>query len=243
MHRNVAFARPRRARRAVAVAFTGLLVAVGAALAQAPAADAGGLGHLPGTSKVSICQATGDRTNPYVKLDLDVLVALKLSHGGHRGPSFSGKLDKKISWGDVIPPFELDLGKGHFGGKNWDKTGKDIHDRGCKCPDSDTPGPTVPTPGTRPGTPTTRPETPPTTVKPVDTRPATTAPRASTTAAPAPTTTVTVKSGVVTTTPPTTAGTGTLPVTGSGSGLLAGVGLVLCAAGAAVLVLRKRSVA
>src|SRR3954451_5442490 len=192
MVHNVASARPARRWKAAALAAT-VLAVVGLSAGPASAGGSRGL-DLHKVKKVSICRATGDRANPYTKVDVDVdlSTALHLSRNGQAGPAFSGKHSRDKAWGDVIPPFEL-IGGGHFGGKNWDDAGGSIAARGCRCPDADKPDhpdkpdpPDKPSPGPKP-TPDTKPSAP---------TPPVTHPVAST-VAPAPTPTSTA--------PPTTA--------------------------------------
>jgi LPXTG-motif cell wall-anchored protein len=234
MVHHTRFARPRRGRRPVLLAAAGMLLLIMGAAWSSPASAGGrseGEGHQALSKKISVCQATGDSEVPYAKVDMDVLTALHKSRNGQSGPVFSDKMGDDEKWGDVIPEFDLG-GEGHFGGKNFGEEGKKLISQNCVCqgkkPPHDKPKP----PGTKPEKPV--PPTKPVVTKPVVTKPATTAPPAA-----KPTTTVAVKG--VSTVAPTTVAAGSLPVTGSSSGLLVAVGLLLTAAGAGVLVLRRRS--
>ena len=88
-------------------------------------------------NKVTICHATGSKTNPYVVITPDAsgVIDGHYAHQDHR---------------DIIPAFDY-VGKDkvvhHFPGQNWTAEGQAIFNNGCKVPKpgqttGSTPGPT-----------------------------------------------------------------------------------------------------
>jgi len=75
-------------------------------------------------NKVTICHATGSKTNPYVVITPDAsgVIDGHYAHQDHR---------------DIIPPFDY-VGKDkvvhHFPGQNWTPEGQAIFNNGCKVP-------------------------------------------------------------------------------------------------------------
>jgi LPXTG-motif cell wall-anchored protein len=234
MGQHFSMARKGVRRRSTALAVAGTLAAVVGALTVATAVGATGLhghGGAPMPHKIDVCHATGSSTNPYVKVSVDDDSIVKMGHGGHEGPVFNADMGEHDKWGDIVPPFDLG-GASKFGGQNWSGEGKGIFEKGCVCPGKTPhPGPTKPH-GSVPVPPPTKPGKP-TTTKPGSAAPTTTTKPggAATTVAPTPTT-VAVKNT-------TAASESSLPVTGSSSGLMIAVGVLLMAAGGGMLVLRR----
>jgi hypothetical protein len=211
---------------------------------EPPAAS--GHGHVPGpratgAHKVTICHATGSRTNPYVKITVDDDAIVREGHGGHGGPLFSPDLGVHEKWGDVIPPFDFGP-DARYDGDNWSTEGRVLLGGDCKGgEDTDHNGP----PGSKPDhpgnskPPHTQPEHPQGPGTPGSTKPGNGhgGPKPSTTAPPS--TAAAVKDASVTA-PPTTAVSSSLPVTGVQAGGLVAVSMALLGSGIAVMVIRRR---
>jgi LPXTG-motif cell wall-anchored protein len=201
--------------RSATLAVAGTMIAVLGALTVATSVGATGLkGHLGGGGPHKVTLCRA--TGNAENPYAKVEVDEDDAKKGHDGPVFAPGMGDKDNWGDVVP-----------GGKNWSHEGMEVFSKGCVCPWAKPPKPEKPTPGT----------------KPHDTKPPVTKPGGPTPTMPMPpkpTPTTAVKPVVQT--PPTTVA-GTLPITGSNSGLLAFAGLVLMGAGAGLLVLRQRTIA
>jgi len=99
-----------------------------------------GKGH-GGEHKVTLCHATHSSTNPYVMITVDHHAVTIAGHGDHDGPVHTPTMDRRIRWGDVIPPFDLG-GDAVYAGMNWTAEGQAIYSNDCNVP-SDA-GTTVP---------------------------------------------------------------------------------------------------
>jgi hypothetical protein len=172
---------------------------------------------------VTICHATGSRSNPYVKITVDDDAIVHEGHGSHEGPIFSPSLPKGADWGDVIPPFDFGP-DAKFAGLNHNAQGKALLETGCDMP-GDEPG-KPDNPGTKPDGHGAKPD------NPGSKKPGATEKGATTT-------TVAVK-GATAESPSTSTPSGGLPITGARSTVLAGIALLLVAAGAGVMILRRR---
>jgi len=175
--------------------------------------------HAP----ITLCHATDSRTNPYVKITVDIASTAFAGHEGHLGPIFSSQLPKGTKWGDIIPP-KSDNGQFSVTPRNWNGEGQTLLRNGCNFPHPTT------------TTTTTEPEQTTTTTEPQVT---------TTTLEPTTTTTVLIPPITATTTPgkplrpqtfsaPPPAPPSTLPFTGAGDGILGGIGAALVAGGAAL---------
>src|SRR5438270_13753604 len=105
-----------------------LLVAIGAAALAAGLAASMAVGGNPNNAhnKVTICHATGSKTNPYVRITPDA-AGVVAGHAAHQ--------DMR----DIIPPFDYKDSGGnlhHFPGQNWDAQHQAIYNNGCKLPGS-----------------------------------------------------------------------------------------------------------
>jgi hypothetical protein len=254
MGHHIALTRRGVRRRSTALAIAGTATAVIGAIAitttAGTAGTAGETGRGGESHRVTLCHATGSRTNPYVTITVDDDAIVRQGHGGHEGPIFSSALAEHEKWGDVVPAF--DFGEGaRFDGLNWSGAGRALLADDCGAghggptppgsqpdhttrPDHTTKPDHTPEPE-HPGTKPEHPGTPPP-------KPSTTVPGAPTTAVATtagPRTTVAVK-GVSETAPPITGMPDTLPITGTRSGLLAGVGTLLLAVGLGLVFLRRR---
>lgn len=93
----------------------------------------------PNDPSVDICHATSADTNPYgpnpQTVNASSIVTGPNGHDTHTGPVFDGVVS---SWGDIIPPFDYDLGDGpqHYSGLNWDTAGQAIWNNGCQPVDN-----------------------------------------------------------------------------------------------------------
>lgn len=151
---------PRRVFRRIAVAGAAVL-AVGAvsvpmlasasAVTPSKATAATVTPQKTGDHKITLCHATASKTNPYVKVTVDVSSAgvIRGGHAKHTGPVFDPAEPVK-GWGDVIPPYDYTKSNGavvHVAGLNWTTDGRAIYDAGCKVvtPPADV-HVTVPTP-------------------------------------------------------------------------------------------------
>jgi hypothetical protein len=110
------------------MAFAGVCAAV---------ASGGGGGKNP-HNKVTICHATGSKSNPFVEITPDAsgVIDGHYPHQDHR---------------DIIPPFDYKDSAGnthHFPGQNWTAQGQAIFNNGCKIPGSTTTGTTTTSPVT-----------------------------------------------------------------------------------------------
>jgi LPXTG-motif cell wall-anchored protein len=251
MGRHVSSARRGARRRSVALALAGTTTAIvgviaittTAGTAGTPPDRGNGAPPSPGPHKVTLCHATGSRTNPYVAITVDDDAIVREGHGGHAGPLFAPDLPDHEAWGDVVPAF--DFGPGAvYGGDNWSDAGRQLLAAGCRVPKDDGGHPGGP-PATRPDHPGGKP--PHTTPE----HPAHPGPPASTpgngqgggpktTAAPTPTT-VAVKGASVAAPPTTAVSSSSLPVTGAPAGALVAAALALMGAGAGVMALRRRA--
>lgn len=122
-------------------AMASLVIAVaGAAGAAIPIAAFGGQPNNA-HNKVTICHATGSKSNPYVRITPDA-AGVVAGHAAHQ--------DQR----DIIPPFDYYDSGGtlhHFPGQNWTAEGQAIFNNGCKAPKPGRPG-TPPPPSTTPVT-------------------------------------------------------------------------------------------
>ena len=118
--------RMRRGR--VAAVAGGIAAAVGVAMSLGVAMPAGATPGDP--HQITLCHATGSRSNPYVQVTVDVASVLgDHGHGGHTGPVFSPDLDKHVAWGDIIPAFDYGPGEQYPGMNLAD--GQATLDAGC----------------------------------------------------------------------------------------------------------------
>jgi uncharacterized repeat protein (TIGR01451 family) len=86
--------------------------------------------------RVTICHATNSNNNPYVT-EHPAKDGKVSGHADHTGPVWDATLKaRKISWGDIIGPFDYTDGNvtKHFGGLNWTTAGQAIFNNGCKAP-------------------------------------------------------------------------------------------------------------
>ncbi|MFD2094112.1 hypothetical protein [Blastococcus deserti] len=86
-----------------------------------------------GDDKVTLCHATGSRTNPYVQ----ITVAAAGAYNGH----YSQHADNGL--GDIIPPFTF---QGRTYSLNWDADGQATFAAGCVTTTPQNPGPQNPGP-------------------------------------------------------------------------------------------------
>lgn len=85
---------------------------------------------------VTICHATTSDNNPYVT-EHPAKDGKVSGHADHTGPVWDATLKaQKISWGDIIPPFDYTDGNQvkHYDGLNWTTAGQAIFNNGCKAP-------------------------------------------------------------------------------------------------------------
>jgi LPXTG-motif cell wall-anchored protein len=204
---------------------------------------------------VTLCHRTDSYSNPYEEFTVDVASVLgEDGHDSHNGPVFYPEIPKHTEWGDIIPAFDFGPGE-QYAGKNVPE-GQSILDAHCVVPSvTTTTGEATTT--TEGGTTTSEATT--TTEGGTTTSEATTTTEGGTTTTDGSTTTegtsgVTVAgettgatspvqpAGVPGATAPVgaTAGTGTLPLTGSPVIVLLGVGLALIGSGIAMVVRRRR---
>lgn len=126
----------------------------GAALATSASAT-------PGHTPVTLCHATNSSHNPYVSITIDVDGGWH-GHDKHTGPVFQAGMHSGSNWGDIIPPTPY---KGSTFSLNWDAEGQAIYNNGCAVVVTEpTPTPTPTTSEPTTPTPTTsEPTTPPVT--------------------------------------------------------------------------------
>jgi LPXTG-motif cell wall-anchored protein len=236
-----------RSRKFGATSLPGIgLIAVGVlsmVLAGLGVSSAGATEPNP-DHQVTLCHRTDSYSNPYEEFTVDVASVLgEEGHDSHNGPVFYPEIPKHTEWGDIIPAFDFGPGE-QYAGKNVPE-GQSILDAHC----------TVPSVTTTTGEATT------TTEGGTTTSEATTTTEGGTTTTDGSTTTegtsgVTVAgetTGGATTSPVhgagtpgatepvgATAGSGTLPLTGSPIIVLLGVGLALIGSGIAMVVRRRR---
>lgn len=202
--------------------------------------------------KVTLCHRTASRSNPYVKITVDVASVLHAhGHDSHNGPIFSTSLPLHTKWGDIIPPFDFGPGE-QYAGKNWTTDGQAILANGCTAPGTTTTSSSSTT--TSSTTSTTEPDSSTTTTSSSTTSTtSTTGPDDSTTSSTStstsgPVSDVTVQGGPGTPISPTVipggedvqAGSGTLPRTGSPMMILFSAGLALVASGIGLVIRRRR---
>ncbi len=192
----------------------------------------------PAEHKVTLCHATHSESNPYVTITVDYHSIIQAGHGDHAGPIYSAELPKHTAWGDIIPPFDFG-GDAVYAGMNWTDEGQAVFAEDCTAV-------VVP--------PTT---TPPTTAPPVVEPPATVIPKPVLPAPVVPTVMGETLDEVPTPAPVEVApaqpeaqvlgasvsrqATGTLPVTGSGSGPLVALSLALVSGGLLLAAGARRS--
>lgn len=225
-----------------------------------------GLLTLPGAAsatsehhKVTICHATASETAPYQMLTVDhdaVDGEGGSDHEHHTGPIwYPGAKGAGVTWGDIIPKVD-DV----TNGLNWTEQGQAFYNNDCNPPPEPTTTVTLPPVTDPPVTdpPVTDPPVtdPPVTDPPVTDPPVTdppvTEPEATTTSVDSegPTTTLEVATTDATTTtavaaggPTTTAvsdSSGEIPSTGSGSGALIWMGIIMLLSGLLVTTLARR---
>ena len=201
--------------------------------------------------KVTLCHRTASRTNPYVTISPDVASVLHAQgHDGHNGPIYSDALPKNTKWGDIIPPFDYGPGE-QYAGKNWTSEGQALFSNDCNGPNESTTTSSSTTTSTVPGDTTTSIASTTTTTEPDNgtTTTSTTEPdnfTGSTTSTSEPPvggqggSTPTGPGVVVPCGIDATAGSGSLPFTGSPVAVLLGIGVALVASGIG-LVARRRN--
>lgn len=131
----------RRTGRIAAAVVVALLAPV-AGVGAAAAAENVGSPEYPATNhKITICHRTNSNTNPYVEITpAKTSIFKNQGHDSHEGPVWDSTLkDRKIKWGDIIPPFqfyatpqdEASKTESHYHGQNWDAAGQAIYNNGC----------------------------------------------------------------------------------------------------------------
>jgi LPXTG-motif cell wall-anchored protein len=221
-----------------------------------------GLLTLPGAAsatsehhKVTICHHTSSDSSPYQMVSVDHSAVDGHGESDHAKHTGSVWHPGARSWGDIIPPV-----KDVTGGLNWSDLGQAFYNNGCNQPPEPTTTVTLPPVTDPPVTdpPVTDPPVtdPPVTDPPVTDPPVTdppvTEPEATTTSVDSegPTTTLEVATTDATTTtavaaggPTTTAvsdSSGEIPSTGSGSGALIWMGIIMLLSGLLVTTLARR---
>lgn len=94
--------------------------------------------HTRPAPRVTICHRTNSATNPYVAITVSAMAVKshgdESGHAQHAGPVANSNehaqelKDKKIKWGDIIPPVE-----GITSGQNWTSENQAIHANGCQA--------------------------------------------------------------------------------------------------------------
>ena len=211
-----------------------------------------GLLTLPGAAsatsehhKVTICHHTSSDSSPYQMVSVDHSAVDGHGESDHAKHTGSVWHPGARSWGDIIPPV-----KDVTGGLNWSDLGQAFYNNGCNQPPEPTTTVTLP-PVTDPPV-TDPPVTDPPVTDPPVTDPPVTEPEATTTSVDSegPTTTLEVATTDATTTtavaaggPTTTAvsdSSGEIPSTGSGSGALIWMGIIMLLSGLLVTTLARR---
>ncbi len=75
----------------------------------------------PAPAKVTICHATASASNPYVEITVSTAAVFTQGHDQHQGRR------------DIIPPFSYEGGS--FAGLNWDSSGREVYEAGCREPE------------------------------------------------------------------------------------------------------------
>jgi uncharacterized repeat protein (TIGR01451 family) len=94
----------------------------------------GGLANAD-SENVRICHAGNSDSNPYQENTPANGSKIVEGHGSHDGPVWDPTLkDRKIEWGDIIPPFSYveDGVTKSYAGKNWTTAGQEIYNNGCR---------------------------------------------------------------------------------------------------------------
>ena len=204
---------------------------------------------------VTLCHRTDSYSNPYEEFTVDVGSVLgEDGHDSHNGPVFYPEIPKHTEWGDIIPAFDFGPGE-QYAGQNVPE-GQAILDAHCAFPSATT--------TTSEATTTTEGET--TTTEATTTTEGGTTTSEATTTTEGETTTTEASPTTDGTSPPVggqtvgsttspvqpagvpggtapvapSAGSGTLPLTGSPVIVLLGVGLALIGSGIAMVVRKRR---